>query len=438
VPTQHSDGTRTLLALTGEPDKRVEWPGDTIPFMRMAATLLSGVLMRARAEANQRTVERRMQEAQKLESLGVLAGGIAHDFNNLLTAILGHASLLRAEFGDMPGMAGPLDQIEAASQRAAELCRQMLAYAGRGRFALQTLDVNRLVLDMRALLQVTVPKKSRLELVLAPTLPAILADEALIRQLIMNLVINASEAFEQGTGTITIATSFRHRTAQELTQTVFSPQLTEGTYVSLTVSDTGEGMTPETAARIFDPFFTTRFTGRGLGLSAVVGIVRAHKGALKVRSRPGAGSTFELILPASEASAAPLQTTAQADGTLTGWRTTGTALVVDDEDGIRELARSVLERAGLTVIPCENGQKGVDTFRELGGQVRFVLLDLTMPGLDGREALREMRAIRADVPAVLMSGYSPGDLAYAPNHAFLQKPFAPAALRAAVRRVLGE
>jgi CheY-like chemotaxis protein len=292
---------------------------------------------------------------------------------------------------------------------------------------------------MQALLQVTLPKTSTLELALAPTLPAILADEAQIRQLIMNLVINASEALGEGTGTITVSTAYRHRSAQELSQTVFSPQITEGTYVSLTISDTGEGMTPETTARIFDPFFTTKFTGRGLGLAAVVGIVRAHKGALKVHSHHGTGSTFELILPAYGGSAAPPpEAISAAHASLGTWRTTGTVLVVDDEHGVRDLVRSVLERAGMTAILCEDGEKGVDTFREMVGQVRLVLLDLTMPGLDGREALRDMRAIREDVPAILMSGYSPDDLVHASNHAFLQKPFTPAALRAAVKRVLNE
>ncbi len=440
VPTQHSDGAQTILGLTGKPDEIVDWPKATIPSMRLAATLLTGVLARAHADTNQRALDRRMQEAQKLESLGVLAGGIAHEFNNLLTAILGHASLLRAEFAESTPRVGSLHQIEAASRRAADLCRQMLAYAGRGRFALQALDVNRLIREMQALLQVTVPKKSTLELALVTALPPILADEAQIRQLIMNLVINASEALQDGTGAITIGTAVGHRTTEELSQTVFSPQLTEGSYVSLIVNDTGEGMTPETTARIFDPFFSTKFTGRGLGLAAVVGIVRAHNGALKVQSQRGAGSTFELILPACEDGAPPPpeSVVAKTGVSLATWRTTGTVLVVDDESGVRDLVRSVLERAGMTVILCEDGRQGVDRFRELGGEVRLVLLDLTMPGLDGREALSEIRALRQDVPAILMSGYSPDDLVHASSHAFLQKPFTPTALRAIVKRMLHE
>jgi signal transduction histidine kinase/CheY-like chemotaxis protein len=439
VPTQHADGARTILVLAGKPDELVDWPEGTTLSMRLAATLLNGVLARARADANQRIIEHRIQETQKLESLGVLAGGIAHDFNNLLTAILGHASLLRAEYGEVAPMAGSLDQIEAASRRAADLCRQMLAYAGRGRFALHPVDVNRLIEDMRPLLQVTVPRKSTLELSLAPSLPPVLADEAQLRQMITNLVLNASEALREGRGTITIRTAHGHRTADELSRTVFSPQIPEGHYVSLLVSDTGEGMTPETAARIFEPFFSTKFIGRGLGLAAVVGIVRAHKGALRVGSQYGEGSTFELILPASDGQSAPiLETESSTAASLAKWRTHGTALVVDDESSVRDLVRSILENAGMTVVLCENGSDGLDRFRELGQEVRMVVLDLTMPGIDGRETLRHMRALREDVPAILMSGYSPTDRGHGSTEAFLQKPFSPTALRAAVKRVLNE
>jgi signal transduction histidine kinase len=440
VPTRQLDGTVTLLALVGAFDQPVDWPSDTVSCMRVVSTLLGGVLARARAEANQRAVERRMQEAQRLESLGVLAGGIAHDFNNLLTAILGNASLLRAELDQSSGMVEAVGQIESASRRAAGLCRQMLAFAGRGRFSLQLTDLNELVRDMEALLQVTVPKKSTLTLALAPSIPVVLADEAQLRQLVMNLVINAAEALDANGGTITVQTASTHKTAEELSETVFSPQLSAGEYVSLTVTDTGTGMTPDTIARIFDPFFSTKFTGRGLGLAAVVGIVRAHKGALRVQTREGSGSTFELMLPAQQGSPEPpLEAASPAShAALTAWKTTGTALVVDDEPGVRELVRSVLERLGMTVEVAENGDLGVEAFRRLAADVRVVLVDFTMPGLDGREVLAAMRQVRADIPAILMSGYSPTDRLNTSSHEFLQKPFTPATLRAALRRALNE
>jgi two-component system, cell cycle sensor histidine kinase and response regulator CckA len=283
---------------------------------------------------------------------------------------------------------------------------------------------------------VTLPSKATLHVSLAPRLPAVLADETQIRQLLMNLVINASEALRDGPGTIAVATSAGRRTARELASTAFSPQLSGGEYVSLRVSDTGEGMTDDTLARIFDPFFSTRFTGRGLGLAAVVGIVRAHKAALRVESQPGAGSTFELLLPTSEGKATG-GTARDAEHERPAWRASGTVLVIDDELGVRTLTRNVLERAGLTVVLAEDGAGGVETFRARAEDVQIVVVDLTMPGLDGRETLQHIRRIRPDVPAILMSGYTPTDLEDWPSHEFLQKPFTPTALRAMVRRILG-
>ena len=439
VPTRQLDGTRTLLALTGADDGVVEWPGDTVRCMRLAAALLGSVLARARADADRKALDRRMQDAQKLESLGVLAGGIAHDFNNLLTAILGNASLLRAELRDAEGVVDAVDQIEAASRRAAELCRQMLAYAGRGRFALQLIDLNELLRDMHAPLEVSVPKRGQLAFALAPSLPAVLADESQIRQLVMNLVFNAAEALDDSGGTITLSTSVADRTADDLAHTVFSPQLSAGRYVSLSVTDTGHGMTADTVARIFDPFFSTRFIGRGLGLAAVVGIARAHKAALRVQSEVGHGSTFELLLPAHDGVAAPPEAVSPATHVaLASWRTTGTALVIDDERGVRDLVRAVLERAGMTVVAAESGESGIEKFAALADDVRIVLVDLTMPGLDGRETLAALRTTRPDLPAVLMSGYSPADLINSTSHVFLQKPFTPATLRSVVNRLLND
>ncbi len=440
IPTQPVDAPLTVLAFLGGPDERVDWPVDTPALARLASALLSSVLARIRVEEDQRAIERRIQEAQRLESLGVLAGGIAHDFNNLLTAILGHASLLRHDKDVSETAAVSLQEITDAATRAAELCRQMLGYAGRGRFALQLLDLNELIRGTRELLSVPIPKRARLDFVLSPDLPAVLADESQIRQLLANLLINAAEALPDGAGTVTISTSCGWRRADELTRTAFSPQLSDGEYVSLSVSDTGGGMTPDTLARIFDPFFSTKFAGRGLGLAAVIGITRAHKGALRVETRRGAGSTFELLLPAQQSPAMALAASdpSGASSDLANWRASGTVLVVDDQLGVRNLTRSVLERAGMTVILSDSGAQGVDTFRELAADVRLVMIDLTMPGLDGRETLAAMRRIRADVPAILMSGYSTEDLLRSSEHAFLQKPFTPAALRAAVKRALNE
>jgi PAS domain S-box-containing protein len=434
VPVRRDGNTLATLGLAAGPNVVIDWPADTMTLLRLAAALFSGVIARQRAEAHQRIADQRIQEAQKLESLGILAGGIAHDFNNLLTAILGNASLLRAEYPDEAGLATPLEQIEIASRRAADLCRQLLAYAGKGRFALQAIDVNELVREAQPLLEVTVPRKATLELQVAPDLPAVVGDSAQLRQALMNLVLNAAETIGEHGGAITIATGARHVSAQELATTVFSPELQEGPYVSLSVRDTGAGMSADILTRIFDPFFTTKFTGRGLGLPAVVGIVRAHKGALRVESAPDAGSTFELLLRAQ-----PGRVTVGArhpdtpdEATLARWRVTGTALVIDDEAGVRELMRSILQRAGMKVETAVGGREGVERFRSLGDAVRIVFVDLTMPQLDGREALAAMRAIRSDLTAVLMSGYTPDDLAASGAHGFLQKPFTPYTVRRAM------
>ena len=438
VPMRQVDGTQTLLGLAGTDDQLVAWPSDTVPCIRVAATLLGSVVARARADADSKAAERRIQDTHKLESLGVLAGGIAHDFNNLLTAILGNASLLRAELAEQQHVLEGIEQIEAASRRAAELCRQMLAFAGRGRFALQLMDLNALLDDMQASLDLTLPPTAQLAFALAPSLPAVLADEAQIRQLVVNLVLNAVEASSASANTVTISTSVGDRTADELANSVFSPELPAGRYVSLSIRDDGHGMSPETLARIFDPFFSTRFTGRGLGLAAVVGIVRAHKGALRVRTAVDVGSTFELLLPAQEGPATPPPEALSPakHASLASWRTTGTALVVDDEAGVRDLVRTVLERAGMRVVVADSGEKGIAEFNAQANDVRLLLVDLTMPGLDGRETLREIRKIRPDVAAILMSGYSSADLANSDAYAFLQKPFTPATLRSLVKRVL--
>ena len=437
LPARQSDGTLVVLGIAGGPQQELDWPPDTVPLLRIASSLLAGVLARVRAEANQRLVDRRAQETHKLESLGVLAGGIAHDFNNLLTAILGNASLLRADYGDNEAINGPLEQIEMASRRAAALCRQMLASAGRGRFALLPVDLNALVRDAEPLLRVAVAKKPVLTFQLDDQLPLTLADGAQIRQLLLNLLTNAGEAIGERDGTIVLRTGTTRTDHHDPALIIPHPDLCGRECVSLKVTDTGEGMAAETVARIFDPFFTTKFTGRGLGLAAAAGIVRAHKGALRVASRLGEGATFELLLPAYHGHAAAITTApAAATGGGTRWQTSGTVLVVDDESGVRELVRNVLERAGLTVLLADDGRQGLDAFKANAQDVRLIVVDMTMPGLNGREVLAEIRKVRGDVPAILMSGYTADDLADGTSTAFLQKPFTPDVLRALVRKII--
>jgi signal transduction histidine kinase len=278
------------------------WHPDEQTFAVAVANLVSLALEREErhgAEQQRAALERKLQETARLESLGVLAGGIAHDFNNLLTAVLGYASLIE---GDLPADSPlrPLVQpIEQAAQRAAELCGQMLAYAGKGRFVVRPVDLTALVRDAASLLRLTVPKRARLAFRLEAALPPVTGDAAQLRQAVTNLVMNAAEALGDAEGTITLTTAHAAVRRAELDAAAVGSELPEGAYVVLEVSDTGCGMSDEVRRRAFEPFFTTKFIGRGLGLPAVMGIVRGHQGALCVGSAPGRGTTFRLLLPAA-------------------------------------------------------------------------------------------------------------------------------------------
>jgi signal transduction histidine kinase/CheY-like chemotaxis protein/PAS domain-containing protein len=432
VPARRLDGVLVVLGIAGHAGRPHNWPDSILGQLRIAGTVLAGVLARVRAETRQRDVERQMQEAQKLESLGVLAGGIAHDFNNLLTAILGNASILRADYGHDEAIAASLEQIEAAAKRAADLTRQMLAYAGRGRFAFRRLDLNALIAESAPMLRAAISPRATLELQLARALPPVQGDHAQLRQLLLNLLLNASESLGDAEGRITIATAAEQLSADALSRAVLQPQGSAGEYVRLSVSDTGAGMPPEVAARIFEPFFTTKFTGRGLGLSAAAGIVRAHRGTLRVDSAPGRGTRLDVLVPVCSDSHTVAQVAAPLED---AWRATGMVLIVDDEARIRELLRSILQRAGLMVVTAEHGRAAVEMFRAHDRAIDAVLVDVTLPGIDGRETLAAIQAIKPSVGAILMSGYG---LAEGPVEGaiVLQKPFTTSSLQAAITAAL--
>ncbi len=393
---------------------------------------------RRTAEDERLSLERKLLDAQKLESLGVLAGGIAHDFNNLLTAILGNASLAIMQSPETSPLRQYLFNVEKTSLQAAELCKQMLAYSGRGRFQVQRLDLNELVNDMVQLLQISVHKKVVLKFDLAEKLPAVEADPSQIRQIILNLVINASEAIGDQSGTIHITSGIVRADRYYLTETYLSPDLKEGTYVFVDVADSGCGMTQETKAKIFEPFFTTKFTGRGLGLAAVLGIVRGHKGALKVYSELNRGSSFKFMLPCIDAPADQLNRNNST--VFSDWKGKGTILVVDDEETVRTVTARMLETFGFDVLTARDGREGVNVFCHHAREIKAVLLDMTMPHLNGEEALREIRQIRPDALVVLMSGYSEQDATTRfigkRLSGFIQKPFRLDELREKLRHVL--
>jgi two-component system cell cycle sensor histidine kinase/response regulator CckA len=400
--------------------------------------IATDITERKAAEEHRLSLERQLLQSQKLESMGVLAGGIAHDFNNILTSILGNATLASLDLTAGHPAQTSLRQIENASRRAADLCAQMLAYAGKARFIVAPVNLTSLVRDTAALLEVSVGRRARLELRTAADLPAVQADATQLRQIVMNLVINAADALgERSDGHIILTTAVDELAADFLAQAVQAPALPAGRYVRLEISDNGSGMPPDVVARIFEPFFTTKFSGRGLGLSAVLGIVQSHHGALFVDSTPGRGTTFRLYLPATN-EAAPAD--AAATGTPAGRPLRGTVLVVDDEESVRFVAMRALAVLGVEAHTAADGETALQLYRAHPA-ITLVLLDLVMPGLSGEETLARLRQINPEVRVVVMSGYSEGETmqrcAKLGVAGFLPKPFDLVALRAKLLPHLG-
>jgi len=397
--------------------------------------LQRAMIQREAAEEARRAIEAKVLEVQKLESLGVLAGGIAHDFNNLLVAILGNASLALLDLPQDSPARPSIADIEIAGQRAGELARQMLAYCGRSKFQIEPIELAELVRELMTLLRVSIGKSVVIKLDL-PDDPIIVdADAAQIRQVVMNLVINAADAIGDRSGIVTIRVRRLEADAAYLADAHPGSNLAAGSYAALEVSDTGLGMDKETQARIFDPFFTTKFAGRGLGLAAVLGIVRGHGGALRVYSELGRGSTFRIVLPLSASS--PVR----AEDPETEWSGTGRILVVDDDAMVRTVARRLLESFGLTVVEATGGAEAITMFVDEAETIDGILLDLTMPDVGGAQVFRAVRAIRPDVPVVLMSGYHEDEASAAFDGqglaGFVQKPFTPADLSRRMRVALG-
>ncbi|HEU4680297.1 MAG TPA: PAS domain S-box protein [Gemmatimonadales bacterium] len=406
-----------------------------------AALVVRDISEQKLAEEEERDREEALRQAQKLESIGVLAGGIAHDFNNLLTGIMGNAGMARRAVlaGRSEHAANMLQDVLKASERAADLTRQLLAYAGKGQFVIQPVDLCRLVTEVSTLIRASISKKITLVLDVPDECPPIEGDRTQLQQLVMNLVINGGEAIGDEGGTLTVRLRTEHFTERrERTRTEGFP-IFPGEYVRIDVIDSGSGMDPETRDRIFEPFFTTKFLGRGLGLSAALGIVRGHRGAIGVLSEPGRGTTFTVLLPViRDTRRAPRHS--QEVYPEHDHQGVGTILVVDDEPAVRALAASILQEAGYTVELAEDGVRAVERLTALGGSVSLVLLDLTMPRLGGAETALEVRRILPTVPIVAMSGY--GDLEVMEQFSraqiddYLPKPFTPEHLTSKVRDVL--
>jgi PAS domain S-box-containing protein len=370
--------------------------------------------------------EERLRQAQKLESIGLLAGGIAHDFNNLLTGILGNASLVLDEIG--PRQATRIDEIVRSAERAADLTRQLLAYSGKGQFVVRDLDVSQAVNAIVDLVQFSIPKSVEMTIKVQRRLPAVRMDPGQLQQILMNLLINAGEAIGEGhPGRITIATSLMDVEQPFLDR--IGAEVQPGRYVCIEVADTGAGIDEEKKAKIFDPFFTTKFTGRGLGLAAVAGILRSHKGAILLDSVPGRGCTFRVLLPAAREAAHERAEGAGASGSAT-------ILVVDDEATVRDFIGAALGRRGYRVLPASDGREALGICEREKGNIAAAIVDIVMPIMGANELLPALKKRHPRMKILLTSGYNEAEArrlcAAYPGATFIQKPYTAEQIESAV------
>lgn len=393
---------------------------------------------RKRAEIDRLEMERRVQHAQKLESLGVLAGGIAHDFNNLLTAVLGNLDLARLDLPAESPVVSVIQSAEDATHSAANLTRQLLAYAGRGKFRIEQVNLSMLVNSMAQLLRVSISRQAALILNTDPLLPLIQADASQLQQIVLNLIVNASEALQDQAGEIRLTTEVRHFDADFLARSRLEKKPPPGNFIALSVTDNGCGMDAATQQRLFEPFFTTKFVGRGLGMSAVLGIVQSHNGAIIIDSEREHGTTVNILFPLEtpvEGESSSREATHQNSTALSG-----AVLVVDDDLPVIEVARRMLSRLGLQVIAATDGPEAIELYQQHAHSIKCVLLDLTMPKMDGVATLKELRAIRDDLPVILSSGFSRYDVesrfAGIELVWFIPKPYMLEDLREVLRKAL--
>lgn len=402
--------------------------------------VLRDVTARVQAEAKQRQLERQLLHSQKLESLGVLAGGIAHDFNNLLVGVLGYAELAR---GELPPDAPALEhirQVEVAADCARELTRQLLAYSGSGKFEVAVLNLSALTGEMAQLLHTAVSKQVELRFELSDQSPLVEADPAQLRQVVMNLITNASEAIGDRPGIISLRTGIVKLSDTTPAALWHSRDLAEGAYVFAEVSDTGVGIAAGKIERIFDPFYSTKGAGRGLGLAATLGIAHGNGGVIQVDSEPEKGTTIRLLLPVSDQPETSADSELRRSERSGQWQGEATILVVDDEPQIRAVAKRLLERAGFEVVAVVDGQAAVDFQREHSDQIDAVLLDVSMPRMSGAETFRALRRVQPGLGILLMSGYDEHEttrkLGEEGLAGFIQKPFNGSALVHKMRNLL--
>ncbi|MDQ6968732.1 MAG: PAS domain S-box protein [Mariprofundaceae bacterium] len=393
-------------------------------------------------------VRKQDDHAQRLESLGILAGGIAHDFNNLLTAIMGNASLAKSQLNNTDACRKKLENILHASDSAANLCQQMLAYSGKGHFIIHPMNLSEVIRKILQLLETSVSKKAKLLPDLQDNLSLVEADEGQMQQVIMNLVINAAEAMDESGGEIHITTEVVYLTENNLLTLLNGEAIDKGDYVVVHVRDNGCGMDAETQKKVFDPFFTTKFTGRGLGMSAILGIVRGHQGALQMQSVVGEGTQFSVYLPAIEGDSVDvIEPTSDSSMDLAIVLPTSiTVLVVDDEEDIRGLVGDILDVMDMHSILAESGEQGLALLEEHLDEIDVILLDMTMPNMNGQQFYAKMQVFASHIPVIISSGYTESDIRQRFEKAkslgddlaigFLQKPYRAESLQNSIEEIL--
>jgi two-component system cell cycle sensor histidine kinase/response regulator CckA len=425
---RHADGSTRWLS------ERVNGTGTSKDAGFHLFGILSDVSEARQAEEERRQLEEKMVQIQLMDTIGKLAGGAAHQFNNLLTPILGFTDLAARELPSSSPVRPLLEQVTQAGQRLATLTQQLLAYSGKGRFLCKAVNLTNLIQEMAQLLESVVAKKAILRLELSPSCSEIQADPTQIRQVIVNLLTNAAEALGDTPSTILLRTG-RETLAQPATLSpLASPDLPAGPYAFLEVEDAGCGIAAEHLPRIFDPFFSTKFTGRGLGLAAVLGIVRSHQGLIQVASQPNQGTRVRVYFPCSEESSP--SGTAQAEQTHEQGKAPAprqrSVLVADDEEMIRQLAEHILAPSGCQLYLAQDGRQAIALLEQHPEEIEMVFLDLSMPGLSAPAVVEELQRLRPEVPVVIMSGFSADDLRDRfrehPPAGFLEKPFHPTQL----------